>query len=208
MTTKTPPLTLAEAELIVGSPATSWIGRCSEISDKLADAYRGEAVYGHWLGPVDETSPFAYARSTGFAQHGWIEIPDGSVVDPTRFGFEMVTPYIYVGPSDHYDRGGNAMLARLNGLPPEDPDDGKPPVSLPLPSAAAHVVFAMTGWKDPADLAWIQVHWLAHVSPEVYGEHAEDIFRAIRDAGEVAMIPIDNWRWVMGDEGEEGDDES
>ena len=198
----TPPLTLTDAELIVGSPATSWMGRCTEISDKLADAYRGEAVYGHWVGPVDDASPFAYAQSTGFAQHGWIEMPDGSVVDPTRFAFEMVAPYIYVGASDYYDRGGNAMLARLNGLPPEDPDDGNY-CPLTLPSAAAHVVFAMTGWSDPAALAWIQVHWLAHVSPQVYGEHAKEIFSAIRDAGEAAMIPFDNWRWVMGDDDED-----
>lgn len=43
-----------------------------------------------------------YTRSkAGFCRHGWVELEDGCVLDPTRWVFEHVEPYIYVGdPSD------------------------------------------------------------------------------------------------------------
>ena len=37
--------------------------------------------------------------------HTWIEKLDGTVVDPTRWVFEGVWPYIYEGPRDWYDKG-------------------------------------------------------------------------------------------------------
>ena len=39
-------------------------------------------------------SPFADATF-----HFWIRTPDGRVVDPTRWCYEDVTPYIHVGPA-------------------------------------------------------------------------------------------------------------
>ncbi len=203
MTTKTPPLTLVEAELIAGSPATSWMGRCAQISSLLADAYRGEAVYGHWTGPVADASPFAYASRTGFAQHGWIEMPDGSVVDPTRFAFEMVAPYIYIGESDHYDRGGNVFRMAQLGEPPEAKPDGHGPVTLEVSPEAADLIFAITGWRDLTALSLTQVRWLAHISPTVYGlDLAREVFEAIDATVGRVWVPIDNWRWVMGEDDE------
>lgn len=204
MTTKTAPLTLVEAELIVGSPATEWEGRCAEISSALADAYRGEAVYGHWVGPVVDGSPFAYAQSTGFAQHGWIEMPDGSIVDPTRFAFEAAEPYIYIGENDHYDRGGNAFRMAEVGEPPEAEDDGQPPVAFEVSPEAASVIFAIAGWRHPEHgLLFTQVKWLAHISPLVYGlDLAAEIFEAIDETIGRVWVPIDNWHWVMGEDDE------
>ena len=125
-------------------------------------------------------------------------------MDPTRFAFEMVAPYIYTGENDHYDRGGNVLRASMIGEPPDDPDDGSPPLPLAVPEETAALIFAMTGWHDLSGLASIQVWWLAHVSPEVYGEeHAAAIFSAIAAAGAKAHVPIDNWIWVMGDDDED-----
>lgn len=192
----TPSLTLAEAELIVGHPAIEWGGRCYEMASKLEDAYRGAAVYGHWLGPVSRGSIFSYRAVTGFVQHGWIEMPDGGVVDPTRWAFEAVDPYIYVGPNDHYDRGGNALRMRMAG--PAPPATTEPGTVLTVPPETATLLFAMTGWRDLDNLSDDQLRWLAHMSPEVYGfEHARTILQALADAGQKARIPIDNWRWAM-----------
>ncbi len=192
----TPPLTLTEAELIVGEPAADWEARCFEIATKLEDAYRGSAVYGHWLGPVAPESIFGYRSIVGFVQHGWIEMSDGSVVDPTRWCFEAVDPYIYVGPNDHYDRGGNALRMQMAGAAPRPVD--APGTKLAVSPETGTMLFAMTGWRDLDNLSDEQMHWLAHMSPEVYGfEHARTVFQALADAGHEARIPIDNWRWAM-----------
>jgi hypothetical protein len=197
MTTKTPPLTLVEAELIVGHPAAEWAGHCYEMATKLEDAYRGSAVYGHWLGPVSPSSYFGYRAATGFVQHGWIEMPDSSVVDPTRWAFEAVDPYIYVGPNDYYDRGGNALRMRMAGPAPAATTEPGTALVISTPEAVT-MLFAVTGWRDLDNLSDEQLRWLAHMSPEVYGfEHAGTIFQALADAGQQAFIPIDNWRWAM-----------
>lgn len=91
--------TLQQCEKAVGEPATQWVARCYEIACAIVDAglvKGGEAVYGHWLGPVAPRSHFADRRGTGFIPHGWIWVEDeGMVVDPTRWVFEARTPYLF-----------------------------------------------------------------------------------------------------------------
>lgn len=91
--------TLKECEKALGERAPQWAKRCYEIAHKIVKkglVPGGEAVYGHWLGPVHPNSPFAGKRMP-FVQHGWIWIEDhGLVVDPTRWCFEAKRPYLYV----------------------------------------------------------------------------------------------------------------
>jgi hypothetical protein len=97
--------TLAECEKAIGEPASSWTARCYEISCKIVKAglvsrkrgLGGEAVYGHWLGPVSPRSHFADRKRTlPFIPHGWIWVESHSmVIDPTRWVFEAHTPYLF-----------------------------------------------------------------------------------------------------------------
>lgn len=95
--------TLAECEEAIGEPAKKWVARCYEIASKIVKAglvsrergLGGEAVYGHWVGPISPRSHFAERRHLGFVQHGWIHVPTGLVIDPTRWVFEARSPYIY-----------------------------------------------------------------------------------------------------------------
>ncbi len=97
--------TLQECEKAVGEPASAWVARCFEIASKIVDAglvsrkrgLGGEAVYGHWVGPISPRSHFAERRALGFTQHGWIHVEaHGMVIDPTRWVFEAKAPYLYV----------------------------------------------------------------------------------------------------------------
>ena len=83
-------LTLAQAEAALGEPAARWEMRCYEIASRLvhARAVEGKAVYGHWRGPVHPAAPFT---SVVVVRHGWINLPDGRICDPTRWVFEQVT---------------------------------------------------------------------------------------------------------------------
>lgn len=91
--------TLAECEKAIGEKAETWVARCYEISCAIVEAglVEGEAVYGHWLGPVQPKSHFADRGRLPFIPHGWILLKDGEVLDPTRWVFEAKAPYLYVG---------------------------------------------------------------------------------------------------------------
>lgn len=98
--------TLAECEKAIGEKAQAWVARCYEISCAIVKAglVDGDAVYGHWIGPVSPKSHFARARGLPFVPHGWILLKDGRVLDPTRWVFENVEPYLYVGaPPNDWD---------------------------------------------------------------------------------------------------------
>lgn len=117
--------TLAECEKAIGEPASAWVSRCYEISCKIVEAklVRGEAVYGHWTGPVHKDSHFARYASAPFIRHGWILLEDGRVLDPTRWVFEAAEPYLFVAePPDHW----SVTPCANCGLLKEEHRDGGP----------------------------------------------------------------------------------
>jgi hypothetical protein len=92
--------TLHEAVIALGSPPETWVGNCYAIAYQLVEAglVEGRAVYGHYLGPIAKDSFFSEkGLAVGFVPHGWVLMGDGRVLDPTRWVFENVEPYIYVG---------------------------------------------------------------------------------------------------------------
>lgn len=129
--------TIDEVEEKLASPRLSWAGRCHEIAVKTQDLFDLDArpCYGHYTGPVVE----GYFRADRpFQRHGWLELWDGRVFDPTRWVFETDWPpgvfeadwpptalnrvEVYVGPKDHYDLGGQLYLAaQLGGQWAEPP---------------------------------------------------------------------------------------
>ena len=115
-------LTLAHCETALGEKASAWAGRCYEIACAIvvSKLVRGVAVYGHWLGDVDEKSCFlASTACPPFVQHGWIVLHDDErILDPTRWAFEARKPYLFLGlptkPDGRacYDEGGNGWRRR------------------------------------------------------------------------------------------------
>lgn len=95
-------LSIAQVERALGEKAEKWVARCYEIAGRIVAAglVQGVAVYGHWKGPVDRHSHFGSRRNLPFIRHGWIQLDDGRVLDPTRWVFENARPYLYLGSPD------------------------------------------------------------------------------------------------------------
>lgn len=99
----------------IGIPTRDWFGRCYEIAGLILDytdvidspiegLFAGATrVYGAWTEPVNPGSLFLVQYTAGHVQHGWLVLPDGTIVDPTRWCFEDAEPYVYIGAADHYE---------------------------------------------------------------------------------------------------------
>ena len=201
--------TVKMVEKVLGMEASKWKDKCHQIACAMLDAglVAGVERYGHYYGPV---SPGYSRRALPFQRHGWIETPDGQVIDPTRWVFEMVEPYIYHGPGDDYDAAKQRMRAEQVGpYPgPHDPasesknltasqrEAQRKTVQLNMNSQARTHLGELTG-GHVASFSVNQVYWLAHLPLAWLGEHAPAIYGAIAKAGYKAMIPFDAWRMVM-----------
>jgi hypothetical protein len=90
-------LDVNEVAKAIDVPADEWAGRCYEISCHIRDAKLvpegSRAVYGKYDGPV---APGTLFFGKPYIAHGWLLLPDGLIVDPTRWVFEGEAPYIYV----------------------------------------------------------------------------------------------------------------
>ena len=92
-------LTIAHVEKTLKWKPRIWIGSCYGVASGIVDKklVRGKAIYGHYRGPISKDSYWKDRRKLGFVHHGWIELPDGRILDPTRWVFENRKPYIYLG---------------------------------------------------------------------------------------------------------------
>lgn len=205
--------TVRTVEDAIGLKATHWAHRCHEIACKMLRARLvfGEERYGHYYGPVSPQHP---SHRRPFQRHGWIEAPDGSVIDPTRWVFEGVRPYIYHGPAgDEYDAGGQQLSAGKVLPYPAGPHDPATDsvnltdaqrlaraqiVQLEVKGAAQEHLARLTGGQK-TDFSTDQVFWLANLPLSSLGEHAQALYEAIVDAAPhyQGFIPIDNWRLAM-----------
>lgn len=105
--------TIPVIEAAIGLPARDWKGQCHKLARLMLEfgfCSEGKLVEEcAWTGPVAPGSRFAEFKGTyAFGEHDymihtWIALPDGWVCDPTRWVFEDVEPYVYVGPADFYN---------------------------------------------------------------------------------------------------------
>ena len=170
----------------IGIPLRAWPGNCFAIATAMVEAglcpVGSVVVYGHWLGQVCPGSMFYSSAELGFCRHGWVLKPDGGVIDPTRFVFDAPEgPYIYEGPGDYYDEGGNRQRAR-RAVPV--PAFGGPALSLDL---GPEVVDDLLGGDPRVDAG--RAYWLANLP---YGADVAKVLIALADAGLGALVPWDN----------------
>jgi hypothetical protein len=200
-------ITLKQAEAALGEPASAWVARCYEIASRLVDrgVVEGVAIYGHWRGPVAKGSHFAGRNGAGFVRHGWVLLPDCRIFDPTRWVFENVRPYLYVGSADHYDEGGNIFReSQEPARPPKFNDDEEVYVfdQFILPDADAFKfierLFDLYEREDceRPELSRNQIHWLAHRNPKSLKGNAKAIYAALTKLDLISLVPIDNQTMV------------
>jgi len=195
--------TIEQCAKAIGWPVALWKGHCFTVASMIVDRKLikgGRAVYGHFIGKVDPKSYFGERAHHGFVQHGWVLLPDGRVFDPTRWAFEDKAPYIFVGPADDYDEGGNRFRTAMHGNPPDfDPDEK----SFDVPKR----VLASGPWthvekllridvttQEPGTLSEAQLFWLANADFSALQPHAFEVYQAIATLGRIALIPYDNRR--------------
>lgn len=198
--------TVAEAEKAIGLTADRWKGNCYGIACAFVDKklVEGVAVYGHWLGTVDVSSMFFPTSGLGFIQHGWIVMPHGKICDPTRWEFEGVSPYVYVGPNGgNYDEGGNQWREALMHPPPKFDIEEKTfeITSEVMNSETWNFVEKKLELDYDSDqpigvLTVRQLMWLANLSPRTLGQHAGVVLDALRKLDLHAFMPVDNKRFI------------
>ena len=186
-------LMMLEIEEAIGD-ARTWKARCHEISCALKDAFPehfGKAVtrYGAYDGRVAVTSMF-YGRP--FIRHGWLEMPDGTIIDPTRWVFEDCKPYIYHGPNDEeYDNESQefaTMLYQQREVP--SPDESSADIKIKFTEDVAKHVASLLQIPEVNLLNVAQVHYLGVTPVNLLQPYAKEIVLAMIDAGQGAWVPM------------------
>jgi hypothetical protein len=180
-----------------------WPGNCYAIASMMVKADMipgGKARYGHWLGPV---APHTMFDGVPLVRHGWVEYQNDDdvtiIVDPTRWVFEGSDPYIYQCPDfeGYYDRGGNSFRLGLMMDREVPENDGKGDQYLLPPGSVGKAISEILEGYEGANINMDQLGYVANQSLQVLGDHGKAIFKWIQKYKQKAMIPIDNWEFVM-----------
>lgn len=203
--------TLKQCEEALGEPAEKWKGRCFEIACRINDAGLTPGAkprYGHYWG---ECHPDGYfGTPTLPPRHGWLELPEGVIFDPTRWVFENVDPYLALvfpdGLERHraYDVGGERLMSRFDrDIPPSDEELKargdmwfKEHPEYVFPESTWPLLDAVLGRHE--NLRRGHLNYLANRGPEFLGEHAEAIYKVFVEKGKQAWIPLDYRHAVLG----------
>jgi len=216
-------ITIEAAVKAMDWPVEKWEGNCFAVATQLVKSglVKGEAVYGAWYG---EINPLGYwgGRAGGmFVRHGWVLLPDGRILDPTRWSFEGVEPYIWIGSGDakEYDHGNNRLQEMvINRTPWPHFDDGTGEYLFELlPEIVDDLENGGAVLRDPFDpeqmerdpldfshyrltLTREQVFWIANFPLTRFStkQHAREVYIQIGEHKLDAYIPIDNRRAVLG----------
>jgi len=209
-------LTIEQAAKAIDWPVEKWEGNCYAVACQILKAglVDGRAVYGAWYGDINTDGYWKHRAGGLFVRHGWIELPDGRILDPTRWSFEAVEPYIWIGPGDsrEYDEGNNTLAEMmLSRNPWPEPDGSKTyPFELlaeivrDLEHYGAELTDEEIDGLDyrhiDCDLTGPQVFWLANFPLTLYSsrDHAREVYTQVAEHGFQAYVPMDNWKAVMG----------
>lgn len=189
-------------EKTIKIPVEKWRGQCFGIADLMLKhkLIEGKLRYGHWTGPVAKGSRFE-KYPDGLSHHGWIELPDGMIVDPTRFDFEQKPPYIYVGKNDYYDAGGNKLLLATMQPPPKFDVNEKQIFLTVKDKSAIRLIENLLDREVNKDSLVIitikQALWLANLPIQILDKADKPIYEALIQANLGAFIPYDNRKLVL-----------
>lgn len=187
-------LPTTEAEKLVKLPVAKWAGQCYAIAAGLLKkgfppAKNAKLKYGHWLGPIHPKSMF---HGSTICQHGWIEVTKDSetlIIDPTRWVFENRAPYIYEGPNDFYDDGGQELQAKRLGNSPEPEGELE---FFPPQHPEVCTILTRENLDPQKPLAKNQVFHLANLPPKFFPkEGIKELYAWIESLGMASFIPID-----------------
>lgn len=183
-------------------PISDWPGNCYAVACAFVNygIIKGTPRYGHYLGTIHTKSMFYNKSGAGFVRHGWIELPNKCIVDPTRFVFENKKPYIYFGKNDYYDVGGSSMKDMMRASTPVPAfNENDKLVEFNLSKKPLHVLHIICKEQREGNKFTVnQLFWISNANPIEFGKYAKAIYTQIRILNHDAFIPIDYWKLVMG----------
>ena len=182
-----------EASILIGVPTDEWEGNCHAIAHKIVESgmIDGKVERGYWKGLVHKRSIF-YGKP--LIPHSWIRMSNGKIADPTRWCFEQVEPYIFVGDDQCYDAGGN-QFRKANLRPCPAFDSGHKDSNIKFPKSCNKFVMDLVG--NPPYLTINQAFWLGNAPLDILSIYAKEIYTAFDKYNEGAIIPIDNYNIIM-----------
>lgn len=215
-------LTVAQVEKAIGIPVREWSGKCYAIACEIlrAKLVKGRPAYGHWTGDVHPKSPFARdGKRPPIVRHGWIILESGAVLDPTRWVFEAVEPYLYTGMQQddgdcvdcgykEYEHDEDDPHPTCGGYTaPDWPyDEGgdrwRAATQRPFPQASPGEPVCVrlklaAGIRKrlqlPVSMTRQQAAWVANLPYSTLGKDAWAVCTALDAAGCRAYVPIDTW---------------
>jgi hypothetical protein len=180
------PTSVQEIVTAIGIPQSHWSGNCHTVALKIMARFPVKGMRyarGHWRGVTG--GPF---KGRPFTGHTWLQLSDGRIVDPTRFVFENVAPYIYIGPKDSsYDEGGIRTKART--LPAISEGD------LAITESESSSLRAQGLLTSNNTLSLQGAQWLGHTplnAPEALAN-----FTLLQRLNLKVLVPLDCWQVVM-----------
>lgn len=181
-------LTIEKLENECNMPTSKWHGECVLIAHFACNLVGGHTVYGDYLGPIDPKGYWG-DRMQLPNHHGWVSLDDGRILDPTRWSFENVEPYIYLDFNDQdYDEGSNEMRAAFRQPCPAP--SGKLANFTPTPGA--EILFEHLTDTPFEKMTIEQAFWVANLGYDELGFAVCDIYGTLIDNDLSAAIPIDN----------------
>jgi len=189
-----------EVAALLGKDLQVWPGKCFEIAYGMVKALNwadATAVYGHFRGKISRKCKLFHGKP--LVHHGWILTSEGYVVDPTRWVFEHVEPYIAIfapGAAElaDYDEGGEQWARDKMGPAPAFQATAKI-VSLADGKASPELAQAIGGLlgnpRGLTDVSMNQVFWLANLPYTSLGSTAGPLYSWFKNIGVIGFVPVD-----------------
>lgn len=190
-----------------GYTTDRWAGNCHGVATAVVEKglvpKGSRVVHGHWRGPVSPSCAISrwYQQHCllGWVAHSWVVMPDGTVIDPTRWVFEDAYPYIYEGKRQgwFYDAGGNVWRKTIRSPAPRfEPGDRYFSLNSPLLADLKEVIQALLDTEEE-EVTAKQLCWLANFSPDELHPYTKDYYVALQKMDLQAFVPIDNWKAIV-----------
>lgn len=181
-------LTIKRLEKESRLPAEQWHGKCTALAAVACRLVGGHEIYGDYLGPVHKDGFWGERRMLP-NHHGWVLLEDGRILDPTRWSFENVEPYIYLDFNDkEYDEGGNVKRGMFRQPCPKP----KGPLANLTPSLCAETLFEHLTQTPFEKMSREQAFWVANLGYDELGFAVAGIYQTLIDNDMDAAIPLDN----------------